>query len=826
MTNLLKCCLIFNLLFLMYFTGNAQNCDTLNNNRINLGIYGGTATDLTYSAYSNRLFAAVSGPSSLLFTDDTGNTWQMAYPYDSLEYNCGKQGWGGGSKKVVTNNNGWVIALNEELEGKGELKSVTLNYNNGKPEDWFTLMDSYTMSSLGYGDVSPVTVALSDYYAYASFSHYLLMKDKNNKFTITDVLKKLNYPDSSQIVSIAPTNSPTGYPVYLAIDTSYTTNDESGIVAHVIFEYDGFVFKQIFIPTVNYIESLFTNPIGIKGDTLFMEVNKGLNYEGFIYKSFDGGQSWSTIAGKARRLEVDYSLYWKTAFPTSEGIILTLPGDRISSDLGNSFGTLTNNSDLASITMAEQPNSNSIITCMNSSEVVFRTNWFSGTFSANANDGYTNIQINKIARSAHKGTFYLATNSGIAYTTAYTDVNVLAYDKWHTTYGQFPVINCTGEYGAIAMDPNDSLHIIAGIKDYGQALGFSLSTTGYTGFSTITPAFTAADGRFGDIEFVTSKIVLCVTGANSKATLGTGEIWRSADGGSTWATVSPVGFSSGNCIAIAHSTTDTVIYVGTGASTFDPGKIWKSTDLGLNWTMVNTGPHDIADISITNLPILDIVADPRGKDTLYIASGQNNFYNTDSVIPQAFVKSIDGGLTYQYITLNGAREFLALEIDPNKPDSNLFVTNYREIFYYSPVLDTAILIHKGMPAETYSDIAMGSILVGTTTGFYSVGLEPIDDIILSSGKTIITNNNLSANIFPNPSNKLLNISIESKEKSKMEIYLFNMLGERLKNYSLNNDGNGKSLLTIDISNFPQGAYLLRINNCNQTITKKILISSH
>ena len=815
-TTIQKLYLFFLLpLFLTNSIGNAQNCDTSANNRTNLGIYGGSAFDLTYSPFSNRLFAGVLGPSSLFFSDDTGNTWQMAYPYDSLQYNCDEQGWGGGTEKIVANNIGWVIALNKENYGNGTLNSVTLNYNNGEANDWFTLMDSYTMNNLGYGDVIPVDVALTDHFAYASFSHYLIMKGKNSTYTIIDVLSKLNYPDSSQIVCIAPANSTTGFPVYLAIDTSYTSYEQTGTVAHVVYKYDGVNFTKITLPFVTSIARLFSNPIGITGDTLFMEA-RSTNNSSIIYRVYNGGVNWISITN-GFRLEVDYSSYWVSAFPQSKGIMLSMAGKSISSDLGLSFVSLTNSSALSSVTMAEQPNSKNIVACQNFSEIVFSTNWTSGTFSANANDGFANIQINKIARTPHKGYFYLATNSGLAYTTAYTDTNVLAYDKWHTTHGQFPVTNCTGEYGVLAMDPNDSLHVIAGIKDWGNAIGFSLTTSGPSGFSTITPSFTSADGRFGDVEFITSNIVLAVTGAYSKATSGTGNIWRSADGGNNWTNLNVSGFSSGNCIAVAKSLNDTVIYIGTGAGDYDAGKLWKSTDLGVNWTLVNSGPHDIIDSTITSLPITDIIADPRGTDTIYIVSGQSDVTGKVNLVPQAFVKSYNGGLTYIYENVSGYKEFLALEIDPNAPDSNVYLTNYNKIFKYNPALDTTILIHKGMPAEVYSDIAIGSILVGTTTGFYSLHPEE------NSGDTNYVgirsdNNKLEYNLYPNPTANEATLKLSLKLSANIVIEVEDVLGRKIEKITQDNLSIGQYEFKISTNNLQNGTYIVNLkingeNNC-------------
>ncbi|MBL0104657.1 MAG: hypothetical protein IPP51_13380 [Bacteroidetes bacterium] len=54
--------------------------------RTNLGLYGGSSLDLTWNYSNKRLFAAISSPASLSYTDDTCKTWYRAFPDDSLEY--------------------------------------------------------------------------------------------------------------------------------------------------------------------------------------------------------------------------------------------------------------------------------------------------------------------------------------------------------------------------------------------------------------------------------------------------------------------------------------------------------------------------------------------------------------------------------------------------------------------------------------------------------------------------------------------------------------------------------------------------------------------
>ena len=68
-------------------------------------------------------------------------------------------------------------------------------------------------------------------------------------------------------------------------------------------------------------------------------------------------------------------------------------------------------------------------------------------------------------------------------------------------------------------------------------------------------------------------------------------------------------------------------------------------------------------------------------------------------------------------------------------------------------------------------------------------------------------------VYPNPTNNILNLTIDTN--AKVEIY--NLLGKviAIKNINV---GNSK----IDLSNYPSGMYLLKvINKNNQTKTIKI-----
>jgi predicted MPP superfamily phosphohydrolase len=84
---------------------------------------------------------------------------------------------------------------------------------------------------------------------------------------------------------------------------------------------------------------------------------------------------------------------------------------------------------------------------------------------------------------------------------------------------------------------------------------------------------------------------------------------------------------------------------------------------------------------------------------------------------------------------------------------------------------------------------------------------------------LIENKNIKLNISPNPSNGILDISGSMKGLFKLKI--INSIGESqyLGDYFFSNNNN----LTIDVSIFPQGNYILILENSDYIIQKKFLL---
>ena len=78
------------------------------------------------------------------------------------------------------------------------------------------------------------------------------------------------------------------------------------------------------------------------------------------------------------------------------------------------------------------------------------------------------------------------------------------------------------------------------------------------------------------------------------------------------------------------------------------------------------------------------------------------------------------------------------------------------------------------------------------------------------------------NVFPNPANSILNISLDNISSSKVEIKMFNAQGKIALIKEINNT-DSESTTKLDVSNLPQGIYLLSIKSNGIEIARKKVI---
>jgi hypothetical protein len=449
--------------------------------RVNLGLYGGATDDLTYMSHGSltRVFAAVGAPASLFYSDNDGNTWLRAFPDDSLESTLagGTYGWGGGGRTVLTNSNGWVGVLTQQHGGN--LSSAVLSKMNGSYNTFFTVLDNFYLKydHPTTGPSSVTAIALNDYRFFVAMQNYLYYYNGFKRIQIADISTVTGMPTGAGILSIAVSNSITGYPLYIVVSSTSGYGD--------LFKYDGTSFTAILLPGSLKVEKVFTHPGETTGNKVVISCIEPATGNKYVYVSTNGGGTWAnrtpSFMGQFAVSDVEYSSSWVSSMPTSNGMRIVLPGSGFSDDLGATW----NQMNLVNNSFTTDPSNPLKIMGTMGYGPVLSTNGATGPFNLLSNTGLEAVKTSKIAKysiSATNAVYYLSTNSGLAYTDAYYNNSVPYPAKWISPHGDFPIANAGDDAGvsSVAIDPNNPLHVVAGYSN-----GFSITTTGPTGFSNV-----------------------------------------------------------------------------------------------------------------------------------------------------------------------------------------------------------------------------------------------------------------------------------------------------------------------------------------------------
>ena len=218
--------------------------------------------------------------------------------------------------------------------------------------------------------------------------------------------------------------------------------------------------------------------------------------------------------------------------------------------------------------------------------------------------------------------------------------------------------------GSIAIDPNNHLSVYVGTGEenfngdayYGG--GLLKSSDGGTSWTQLGQAYFGGplQSEFGGSYIgaiaiqpgVSSgtPVVLVASQYSSGSQSFSSGIWRSTDGGNSWALVLP---TSGDITAFGTSllfVSNTTVYAAIGSLAGDSSNgVYKSTNAGQTWTAAN-GSGSTALITGMNAGRITLVAAPSGPTTLY-ASIASNVESSPGLA--GMFKSADGGATWNAI---------------------------------------------------------------------------------------------------------------------------------------------------------------------------------
>ena len=269
------------------------------------------------------------------------------------------------------------------------------------------------------------------------------------------------------------------------------------------------------------------------------------------------------------------------------------------------------------------------------------------------------------------------------------------------------------------------------------------------------------------------------------------EIYSSIDNGDSWTKRAEYPVNG----VLRFTEVDKTIY-GVGQK----GMFVKSVDKGLSWSIV---PNNIEQ----DIFRLDFIS----KNTGFVAGGAGATYPTYGVI----YRTKDGGQSWDNISPNGIKTAIS-GID--MINENLgFAVDYNGVIYKTT--------NGGGPAKTDSVPKYGKdgkLWDGTNGGNPADTTNPTDTSNSGgvNGVSNFINNNLSLEIFPNPTTGKVNIQlVGSAELTNAPVQLV------LK------DGAGKTVLestmssttkTINLSSYAKGVYYLQLNAENWNTTRKVV----
>ena len=299
---------------------------------------------------------------------------------------------------------------------------------------------------------------------------------------------------------------------------------------------------------------------------------------------------------------------------------------------------------------------------------------------------------------------------------------------------------------------------------------------GGTNWSQIATVGTDWDGIIQDMVMDPSNPEILYTG-NQKfwGNDDFGGLFKSTDGGLIWTELVDQGV-----IEIAIDPQNSmVIYYGTCKH-----GLYKSSDGGNSWDQINTGLG-----SGTELPYIgDIVIDPANTNNIYVGL-QNSFYsNQPGVQNNGVYQSIDGGLTWEAMPMEGLiwKDVVGLTLDQHNSKLHASV-DYGGVYTYNIV-----------------------------TG--------IDDNKLP----VTAVHSLSQN-YPNPFNHETTIKFTTADSDKnTEITIFSLNGQKIKTLVDEKLKAGTHQIVWDGTNnlgnsVSSGIYFYKMKNNNLNETKRMIL---
>jgi photosystem II stability/assembly factor-like uncharacterized protein len=435
-----------------------------------------------------------------------------------------------------------------------------------------------------------------------------------------------------------------------------------------------------------------------------------MDKDGGIFRSVDGGNSWTKIPMDLRRLSGIQVLAVApdalTMYAAHDEIVAQITSGNVirkrsewpggiyrSTDGGQNWEAVdTSGISADSISALVVDPGNAQILYVGTNNGVFISS-DGGNSWTDSNEGFVNATISALALGRGTQTIYAGTDKRIYKSTD-------GGQRWTATDTGLP----SSPIHSLATSPGAQTVFAANEE------GLFRSTDGGGSWDKV---------RLGHREEMIGKVVFIQDSPQTvyaATSYGSHGYWyRSNDGGKSWNSILNV-FVNGPSAPAVDPENPQILYAGFGCNTLGwPGGVYKSTDGGKSWMEINTG------LSETN--VCSIAIDPVQTQTLYagiygIIEGPTFDPGPDTIIHGGIFKSTDGGNSWVEIHTGPTRLMVnVLAIDPKSPET-MYAGTSSGLYKSTDRGNHWAAVRSGLPTSSIRALAIDpdtqSVYVGTS----------------------------------------------------------------------------------------------------------------
>jgi len=384
------------------------------------------------------------------------------------------------------------------------------------------------------------------------------------------------------------------------------------------------------------------------------------------------------------------------------------------------------------------------------------------------------------------------------------------------TAGHFTQLAATEWTYVLAASSYSKAYVVVMDSVAPNATSFWATSDGGTTWVKNTSMFTGASSFVDGVRFWNSLQGYCYGDPNG----GMYEIYTTNDGGTTWTkntnapTPTPSTEYGLNGFESSASVPGGIAFIMT-----DHGRIFKTTDYGASWTVLTTAPFASA---------------AYGSNKVY-ASSENYIicavYTTASST-WAWKYTSNGGTTWNNFSPTGSFYQYAMCYVPGSV--NEFVSTSAD----TTAMGVGYSTDGGLSWTDYTDVLLqpsGSNIQCLGVGYASqqrgwVGnydqSGAVNSILRYYDPTVGVNlfnsiNGNDMNIYPNPSNGIVNFSVNGPNNDNISIKVFDLVGKLVFSEIMN--VTGLKTTSYNFSSYAKGMYIVHIQSGNDFKTQKIVI---